>query len=153
LRFQWEAVWFRLQPWPAPLDRGATSAQRALGRHLATGKCAEEVPCLPGKQRDVALNGRDGDLVPRGKSATSTLRQTLLASCVAGSMTVIAFPAVAGGADEPRCCGCFPNWFFGAYYPVPVYYAGPLSGATYEYYYSNYWGRSHLRHRRAVLVK
>jgi len=61
-------------------------------------------------------------------------------------------PALADGVVHPRCCGWFPSWFFGGYYPAPAYYAGPLSGATYEYYYGSYWGRPHWRHRR-VLVK
>jgi hypothetical protein len=67
---------------------------------------------------------------------------------------VIAFPAVAGGAFvEGRCCRWFPHWFLGDYYPAPAYYAGPLSGATYEYYYGSYWGRRYWRHRRALVAK
>lgn len=81
------------------------------------------------------------------------LRQTLIVGGLAASITVLAGPAVAGGAAEPRCCGWFPHWFFGGYYPAPAYYAGPLSGATYEYYYGSYWGRPHVRRDRHVLVK
>jgi len=81
-----------------------------------------------------------------------TLRQAFIAGCVAGSMAASAFPAVADGVVHPRCCGWFP-WFFGRHDPAPVYYAGPLSGATYEYYYGSYWGRAYWQHRRTRIVK
>ena len=63
-----------------------------------------------------------------------------------------AAPAVAGGAGGHRCCGWFPKWFPhwipGLHYPepaYPAYYAGPLSGATYEFYYGSDWGRPYAR--------
>jgi hypothetical protein len=83
----------------------------------------------------------------------SAIRRTFIAGCVAGSMVVSAFPALADGGVPRRCCGWSPAWFFGGYYPAPAYYAGPLSGATYEYYYGSYWGRPYWRHRRVHLVK
>jgi hypothetical protein len=81
------------------------------------------------------------------------VRSTFIAGCVAGSMAVSALPALADGAVPPRCCGWFPAWFFWSNYPAPAYYAGPLSGATHEYYYGSYWGRPHWRHRRVHLMK
>jgi hypothetical protein len=89
--------------------------------------------------------------VPRKEPGMSRLRRTWLAGWLAGSMAVTALPALAGEVVQARCCSWFPNWFFGGYYPAPAYYAGPLSGATYEYYYGSYWGRPHSRHRRVIL--
>ena len=88
-----------------------------------------------------------------GKSIMRMLRRSLIIGCVTALTVVSVFPALADGAVHPRCCGWFPGWFFGSYPPAPAYYAGPFSGATYEYYYGSYWGRTHWRHRRAHIVK
>jgi len=80
----------------------------------------------------------------------SILQRTLIAGCVAGLMTLSAPQVLADGFVRQHCCGWFTGWF--GYPPAPAYYAGPLSGATYEYYYQSYWGRPHLKRRR-VLVK
>jgi hypothetical protein len=83
----------------------------------------------------------------------SALRRTFIVGFLAGSMAVSALPALADGLVYHRCCGSFPAWFYGGYDPVPAYYAGPLSGATYAYYYGSYWGRPYSRHRRGHPVK
>lgn len=82
-----------------------------------------------------------------------TLQRTLIAGCLAGSMALSVLPARADGVVFPWCCNWFPTSFFGGYHPAPAYYGGPLSGATYEYYYGSYWGRAYWRHRRLRLVK
>jgi hypothetical protein len=85
----------------------------------------------------------------------STLRALLCVAVLAGSAAPAISPAAADGLVEHRCCGWFPGWLFGRP-PVPAYYAGPLSGATYEYYYGSYWGRAYWHHRRQrhrMLVK
>jgi len=82
----------------------------------------------------------------------NTLRRAFIVGFVAAAMAAAACPAVADGVVHPRCCGWFPNSFFGGP-PIPAYYAGPLSGATYEYYYGSYWGRPSWRQRRVRLVK
>ena len=88
----------------------------------------------------------------------NAVRQDLIAVCLAASMTMITAPAVADGAGEHRCCGWFPQWFPhwipGLHYrepAYPAYYAGPLSGATYEYYYSSNWGRPYVRAGQAAV--
>jgi hypothetical protein len=75
----------------------------------------------------------------------STLRRILLAASVAGLIAASASSAMASGP----CCGWFPAGVYGDYPPPPpLYYAGPLSGATYRHYYASHWGRPHWRHRR-----
>jgi hypothetical protein len=77
-----------------------------------------------------------------------TLRRILIAGSLVGSMAVMTLPAAAGGVPEGRCCGWFAPWAYRSSYPVPAYYGGPSSGATYVHYYgSSYWGRPHWRHR------
>jgi len=90
---------------------------------------------------------REGDRVMK------IIRQAFIVGCVAASIVAAVGPALADGAVHPRCCGWFPTWFFGGYPPAPAYYAGPLSGATYEHYYGSYWGRPYWRQRRVHPVK
>jgi hypothetical protein len=77
----------------------------------------------------------------------STLRALLCVAVLAGSAALAPSPAAAGGWGEPRCCSWFPGWLFGRP-PAPAYYAGPLSGATYEHYYGSYWGSRHWHDRQ-----
>src|SRR5262249_10746218 len=100
-----------------------------------------------------AYSRRDTGHRTGGHGVMKTLRQAFIVGCVAGSMAATACPALADEVVHPRCCGWFPAWFFGGYPPAPAYYAGPLSRATYEYYYGSYWGRPYWKKRRVHLVK
>ena len=78
--------------------------------------------------------------------------QVAIAAEMAPNFAAVKF-AAANDVVEVSCCGWGPGWFFGGYYPPPTYYGGPLSGATYAYYYGSYWGRPHWRYRRHRLMK
>ncbi len=87
-----------------------------------------------------------------------TRRWMLVASFVAGSMAAGCLPAAADPPPAylpppPICCGGLLDALFGYHPAYPYYYAGPLSGATYEYYYGSYWHRPYwrrLRHHHLV---
>ncbi len=83
----------------------------------------------------------------------SILRHTLIAAWLAGSMALSALPALADGVVHQHCCGWLPGGLFGGYYTAPAYFAGPLSGATFEYYYGSYWSRHYKRYQRVRIVK
>jgi hypothetical protein len=100
------------------------------------------------RKDDIAAAG----IVPRRAAEAGSAEAAWRHGPLGESVTVMGAPAVAGGAGEHRCCGWFPkgfpHWIPGLHQPepaYPAYYAGPLSGATYEFYYEDTFGRPYMR--------